>query len=916
MQKDKRIVFSQLTPDEQSMSIGDQSNSASYSGNANSSSSSNSKKPTATTIGASGTSSSTRHASAAGMAPKQQKAGKRPGRKPSKINATDKLERSRQSARECRARKKLRYQYLEELVINREKAVFAIRDELKLYKQWCNQLDAGGPVPEALIKLIVNEDLEKSRRQREQAEKALEKQQKRQQQEQKTSSSSSSISSSTSSTGSSTSSPPKSSPPPASNLETPTTSSASSSSNQPQTAAAHVSRLMMQQQQQQQLLQKAKAAQGGGAGQVFRPQTLKVEPSSPTWSQIEHLLPKLSPTQPQYPQQQHHHFPQQQQEQDQTAQPGPSAAGPSTSSQRTASLTRQEAFDMTTALQQSVQQQLQQVKGMLEQRKEQQQRLQQEQQQQQQQYQHLQERQGLQSQLSIPESLSNFILSTRLPGSSEAGDQYGELLQQESLPSPQHYQGPQQYQPQYKHVPQSLVNQPQRTTPNYVPPPNFLDISNSTPNQRTLQQQYMTKAKSDPSTSNTADFLSFSSMDSFPTTCSASPGSVPSFFDSRDVIRSRSLSNPSYMFSVSRNQQNVPLLSQTQGYTYSSPTPYTSSSGAYQSPAVTSTGVTKSQTFSSDSQSIAGPTLGFFSGNTLGPQGHSSAMLPTTSFPSSGPVESESPSSSDENLNEQDLFQFSTLTPHKRTLSDPILHGGKMRKTAPEADDQQQQRQPISAAGASPFFSSSADEALFSDPHTTLKNLTTTMRCFSSTRTSNTPSPSPSIGLVPMGVNSPSPTPSGGSASRSGSFSRSSPAPTSSVSPVPSSTCTSALPSLGSLPSLSSLPFYDTEDFALSPAAHAAVDTALDIFSSTVAARDPESGFPTVDCSNSSGLQASIDPIPEFLSYFSDIQAPNRANPGISTASSVGQGTSFLTQMDVNIPNIIDERLEDRDGSQ
>lgn len=41
------------------------------------------------------------------------------------------IERSRQSARECRARKKLRYQYLEELVSDREKAVIALRKELE-----------------------------------------------------------------------------------------------------------------------------------------------------------------------------------------------------------------------------------------------------------------------------------------------------------------------------------------------------------------------------------------------------------------------------------------------------------------------------------------------------------------------------------------------------------------------------------------------------------------------------------------------------------------------------------------------------------------------------------------------------------------------------------------------------------------
>ncbi|KAF3859753.1 hypothetical protein F7725_022152 [Dissostichus mawsoni] len=57
---------------------------------------------------------------------KVKKPGKR-GRKPAKIDLKAKLERSRQSARECRARKKLRYQYLEELVSSKERAICALR---------------------------------------------------------------------------------------------------------------------------------------------------------------------------------------------------------------------------------------------------------------------------------------------------------------------------------------------------------------------------------------------------------------------------------------------------------------------------------------------------------------------------------------------------------------------------------------------------------------------------------------------------------------------------------------------------------------------------------------------------------------------------------------------------------------------
>merc|ERR1712096_537776 len=73
------------------------------------------------------------------------------------MKTSNKLEKSRQSARECRARKKLRYQYLDDVIANSEKANDALRDEMIKYVGWCQMLDQN-IVPEGLQEFLNSEE--------------------------------------------------------------------------------------------------------------------------------------------------------------------------------------------------------------------------------------------------------------------------------------------------------------------------------------------------------------------------------------------------------------------------------------------------------------------------------------------------------------------------------------------------------------------------------------------------------------------------------------------------------------------------------------------------------------------------------------------------------------------------------------
>ena len=65
------------------------------------------------------------------------------------MKTTYNIEKSRQNARECRARKNLRYQYLDSMIAEREKVNDLLKEEMMKYVGRCQMMDKNR-VPEGI----------------------------------------------------------------------------------------------------------------------------------------------------------------------------------------------------------------------------------------------------------------------------------------------------------------------------------------------------------------------------------------------------------------------------------------------------------------------------------------------------------------------------------------------------------------------------------------------------------------------------------------------------------------------------------------------------------------------------------------------------------------------------------------------